>query len=137
MKRMKYRRSKGFTLIEVLIAGVILVSAISMATLVYRSSLLSSEKAERMTHMSSAMAILLDEVRDNIRNGVVQDSGRLLKVDYSWQAELIESGAPPSLVDPETSEVMNFEPRYRLWQVTLELTISGFSREYTFREVSW
>ena len=131
------RTAKGFTLIEVLVAGVILVATIATASLIYRSAMMSSEKASHVTAMNMALPHLLTEVKDNILQGSQSDSGQLLGVSYTWQAELIEQAAPPDTFDPEGGFVITHEPRFKLWLITMNLNVRGFSREYQYREVSW
>jgi type II secretory pathway pseudopilin PulG len=137
-----FNKNSGFTLIEVLLAGVILFMVISSTTLIFKGALISSEKAERTAVFSSAIPYLLDGVRQDIRGGNQAElsrrgEGRWLQIDYQWHADLLRSDAPPALIDPESGSEANFPARFKLWNVELTVEIKGYQKHYTYREVSW
>ena len=53
-------KNSGFTLIEVLIAGVIMMMVISSTILIYQGALIASQKAERSAAISAAVPYLLE-----------------------------------------------------------------------------
>jgi type II secretory pathway pseudopilin PulG len=135
-------RSVGFTLIEVLIAGVIMIMVISSTLLIYQGALISSQKAERTVKISAAIPYLLESIRQEIRHSNADEpvkggSGQWLSVHYSWSSELLEKRAAPAYFDPELGEETNFPARYKLWQVILTVAIEGYEKQYEFHEVSW
>ena len=66
---MRSNHSGGFTLIEVLLSGLILFVTIASMTSVYRGAILASEKSENSLDMSAAMHAVRRVVTDNFRYG--------------------------------------------------------------------
>lgn len=135
-------KNAGFTLIEVLLAGVIMVMVISSVSLIYRGAALSSQKAERTAAFSAAIPYLLETIRQDIRQiaqseTAINGSGQWLKVNYWWNSELLQKRAAPPTYDPELGTKIVYPERYKLWQVELTVEISGYQKQFKFREVSW
>ena len=64
-----YSRQRGFTLLEVLLAGFILFMVLSSMTLVYRGALLSSEKASRALSIAAALPMIRVIVTQQLKKG--------------------------------------------------------------------
>jgi len=61
------QKSKGFTLIEVLIAAVILFSALAITAELYSSSSLSAEKAMKNSRVSQAASVAIHSIKADLR----------------------------------------------------------------------
>jgi len=134
---------KGFTLIEVLIAGVILFMVIAMTTLVYRSALLSSNKAQQVLAITGYLPIIIDNIthelhqQDTGMQNSLQGGGISMQVAYNWQARLIQAKSALTRIDFFTGQAVTQPARYRLWQVEIELTLGSSSRRYEYEELSY
>ncbi|WP_440054196.1 PilW family protein [Pseudoalteromonas sp. T1lg65] len=137
------RSKKGFTLVELLVSVVILLTVITTVSMIYRGAFISSEKASTYIQFSSSMTGILDLVRYDIRNSpfersALQGSGTNGKVSYSWSASQIKEKSYPAPVVPgEFGFAQGALNRYKLWLVTLNVEAQGITRQYQFREVNW
>ena len=96
----------GFTLLEVLIASVILFSVIVTSTLVYRGAMLSSDKAEQALSVSvaahSIQRIVTDEFRELKDRSQSSGEGRYGEITYRWRAEETHKGTRTIAADGST-----------------------------------
>ncbi|MGJ8680090.1 prepilin-type N-terminal cleavage/methylation domain-containing protein [Paraglaciecola sp.] len=134
---------RGFTLMEVLIAGLILFMAISTTTLIYRSAMMSSLKAEKVITINGFVPFAVEDIEIQIREAMnpqklaFEGEGELLDITYTWQAnQLLAKGATPRL-GFGTNELIIQPPRYKLWRVNLTMTYSGMSRQFSYTEFSF
>ena len=132
-------KQRGFTLLEVLLAGFILFLTISVTTLIYKGALLSSGKAERSLAISAAAPAIHRLVTEQVRNiGGANNSlgdGRYGDIEYRWQAALIYIGKP-SLALVELNGLQDTQV-YSLWNVELSLQKGPLVKNYNFTELSW
>lgn len=133
------RYTKGFTLIEVLIASVILIGAIAIANAVYGNAVEATLKSKAVLALNKNMPIVLANVRRDIRAEpkAKSGSGRVFGLSYSWKKQLVEKGAPPSKFDADERQIVRYEEKFSLWLVTLQVTRGSSSRTYQFNEVTW
>lgn len=143
LKTLKVTNQKGFTLIEVLVASVILFSSIAMVSMVYRGAFLSSEKANNHIVISGVLPSVLATIKQNIQSQGNDNSNQLSDknstwgVDYEWKATLLEFKSAPRKFDPMTQKLNNPPLKYKRWQVQLTLSSNGLVKEYQFNELSW
>ncbi|WP_417705076.1 type IV pilus modification PilV family protein [Rheinheimera aquimaris] len=133
-------RQSGLTLIEVLIAAVILFAALSLASVTISSLRSNSASAERLiTTLQPARMIALSvrqQIRDNpetARSG----SGQLNGVEFSWQAEVIKRGSAPEQFDFNSGSVIAPPERFLLLLVKLQLEYQGRAEQLEFKELAW
>jgi type II secretory pathway component PulJ len=134
----------GFTLIEILVASVILFASLALISMIYRGAYLSSEKATRHVNISKVIPAVLSTIEYEIQQHsltssatkIMQES-RAWDVHYKWQASIIESKAAPSRYDVDEGKFTTEPEKYKLWLVNLTLTSQGLTKEYSFKEVSW
>lgn len=130
---------RGFTLLEVMVAGIILFAAISTVSMIYRNTINSQQLSIKHLKIASVVPFLLDEVRDEIRNKTTLQSslageGSNFGVEFFWQAEQIMSKKPLAN-ELAADEVL--PQNYILWQVKLKVQYETYTKEYQFREFSW
>tara|TARA_B110000114_G_scaffold184470_1_gene228231 strand:- start:2 stop:415 length:414 start_codon:yes stop_codon:yes gene_type:complete len=133
------KSQRGFTLLEVLMAGFILFLTIAAMTLVYRGALFSSEKADKFLQMSSAVMPIRQIISDKLRQADYRDAGTgdgsYGYVDYSWNATLTYSGKPSRILQEDTGTGQDLE--YYLWRVDVSLSSGTLNRKYQFSMVTW
>jgi hypothetical protein len=132
----------GFTLLEVLVASVILISAIAAVSLSYRGALIASQRADINIQLAGLMPIILSQVSDRLKQldegqDRLAEQGENFGVAYRWEAELINFNAPPERFDPDEGTFIVDQPRFRLWQVNLQVEKNGLSQAYQYNELSW
>ena len=134
-------RQQGFTLIEVLVAGVILITVISTMTFVYRTAVLSSSKAANSVKLSGSVGLILTTIQSKIRGSnttvPLAGAGVINEVNYSWQSTLVENKAAPPRFNSGDGNFQSQDYRYFLWQVNLTVSFSTKTKTYEFQEISW
>lgn len=133
-------KAKGFTLIEVLIAAVILFLFLAMASQAFNQSAMSSVKAERAAKVAAVVPLLLQNIKQQIslsRNTSATGKGQFADVGYSWRANLLSRKPPARRLDPDTMEMRDYDERFNLWQVELEVSLDSYSHRWQYEEVSW
>ena len=133
------RRVSGFTLIEVLIAGVILFSITTTMTLVYRGALIASEKAEKSILLTRYVSFIRQKVSDDFRQSSApslrRNSGKFGSIEYEWLATLTHVGQPSAIVLEDSGRSEDL--KYYLWSIELTLRNGSQVRDYEFTEISW
>ena len=139
--------NKGFSLIEVLVASLILFLVVVSMMSVYRGALLSSTKATESLELVSLVPHVRTSITEIIRESAFQTQleGELFYKDtqFFWEANIMANGRAfdleninfgNSVIMPDTGQ--GATPMY-LWKVTLEVKVGNKLREFEFWEVSW
>ena len=137
---MSFFQSRGLTLIEVLISSTILFAAVAVISETYRASLSASDRADRFVRLVTPMSLITSSIRESLRvepKPQVTGTGRMLGVDFVFDARSVAFQAPPRRLDPELGEVIDYLPRYRLYDVKLNLKRAGTTRSYVYQEIAW
>lgn len=66
-----------------------------------------------------------------------QGQGRMLGVNYAYQAQSVLFLAPARRFDPDAADFRTYEPRYRLYDIELTVTYRGRSREFQYQDIAW
>lgn len=133
----------GFTLIEVLVAAVILFSSLATISMIYRGSFISSEKAEKHVNISGTLPSVLASIKRVIKvqskfsKEELIGSGNAWQVDYSWTAKLIDFSSAPEKLDVDSGDFIKPPRKYKLWQVELNLSYRGITKAYSYKELGW
>ncbi|WDE13266.1 PulJ/GspJ family protein [Thalassomonas haliotis] len=136
-------KTRGFTLIEVLVATIILFTSIATVSMIYRGAFLSSEKADRHIKVTSVLPALLANIRNDIRaqgnspEEELSKQGKAWYVQYSWRAKLVDHKSAPRRLDVDTGNYITPPLKYKLWLVELTMQFQTTTREYQFYELSW
>lgn len=132
------KANKGFTLIEVLIAAIILFSSLAITAQLFSASSLSADKAAATAQYYQQSELVITTIKSQLRErykrnknidlkGEIQAAGQL----YIWQAAKTASIAPPMDID----DVIPPEPRFARFLVTVELISKG--KSFQFETVAW
>jgi len=136
-------KDNGFTLIEVLVAAVILFASIATVSMIYRGAFLSSEKANKHVTISGVMPSIMANIRANIRaqgnsfESQLSNQGNAWNVEYKWQANLVQHKSAPQRLDVDSGDYVNPPMKYKLWQVELDVQYQYNTKHYQFYEMSW
>ncbi len=130
---------KGFTLIEVLIASVILFLFLAIASQAFNQSATASRKAERAAKIAGLIPLLTENIRNKIiaakQTSVQNDSGSLLDLSYQWEATLLERLGPP--IRPYVEIEDDTSDRFNLWQVNVIVSDGSYQRRWQYEELTW
>jgi type II secretory pathway pseudopilin PulG len=138
---MKDRRA-GFTLLETLIAALILFSVLAVMTEVLRTSLRSSVTAEASLALSEAAAALRPQITDTLRNqdprqNLHEGDGVYNGLSFRWSADKINEGRTLTIVESEVASAADQGRPVFLWSVELIVNSGGRERRFAFTELSW
>jgi hypothetical protein len=131
---------RGFTLIEVLIASVILFATITVVAESYRASLFAGQRATALAEMLTPMPLITSTIRTRLREQPAEQlkgEGELLGVRYSFEAVTVRFEPPPPVVDIDLQDMRVFAPRYRLYDVRLSLERRSTRRQFIYQELAW
>ena len=131
------RKSVGFTLVETLIAGVILFSVISLSALALKTARMSSASAERTIQLRTPLPMLTSHIRESLQANAaetVEGEGMLSGVQFQWVAQTIAFASAPPEFDVDLGVPVVHAPRHRLYEVSLTLTFAGKSEVFTYKE---
>ena len=137
---MNTRAQRGFTLVEVLIAAVIMFTVLATATLSLRSAYIASERAARVTELLAPMPWITPLIRAELRADPAPEregSGVLFGIEYHFRATTALFGAPPPRFDPDVTDFIEYPPRFRLYDVELHLAHEGETETFLYQELAW
>lgn len=139
IKKMKKSSSSGFTLIEVLIAAVILFSSIAVVADIFSAASLSSSKATNVTRLYQMAPIALEQIKEKLRTNSTQHDIQLNgKVQlgesvFSWNATRINSFRPPMQFD-DTSP---YPIKFYTYNVNVVAEQGGLRQSFNFEVFVW
>lgn len=130
--------SKGFTLVEVLIAAVILFSALAIAGELFSASSLAATKAAKTAQYYQQATVAISTIKSDIRQRYNPQTKQPMEghvlingVQFNWRAEVQDIFARPQGID----EVEPPTPRFAYYQVRVESPVN--LREFDFSVVAW
>lgn len=134
------RPAQGFTLIEALVAAMILFMVLSAAALAYQASVSASLRAEAVARLLAPAPLIRLAVRERLQTSpgeTLDGEGVLLGVTWRFQARSVRFAPPPPRFDADTRDIAEFQPRFRLYDVELTLE-HGVRREtFLYQELAW
>ena len=134
------RSLSGMTLVEVLIAATILFAAIAVSTEAYVSTLRVDRKATSIATLLTPMPFILAQIQQEIRSNPLPElkgGGEFLGVDFNYVATSKAFAGPAKRFDPDVGRVLSYPPKFRLYEVTLTLSVDRHSRVYRYEELAW
>ena len=133
----------GFTLIEVMVASVVLFSVVAAASLGIKTAFEASSKVTSSAYMAESLQDVVQNVKLELFKGKVKGDGTLDKIlSFSFNAEQIDSGKNIS----SGSSVLSGEIEYGNFFLTLysvdlllKANMQGRinKRKYSYKELIW
>lgn len=133
-------KSSGFTLIEILIAAVILFSSIAIVAELFSASNLTSDKIVASNRAHQAVYASIPMIKEDLRSKVYKSakpdnlSGSVnsFSMVIEWQATILERFAPPKDID----DIFEQPKRYALYQVDMNASVQP-QKMFSFTMVVW
>ena len=132
------RQQTGFSLVETLVAAMILFSVLSTAFLAFQGSILSSAKAQSRIELLASVPLIRRDISQRLISASnLSGRGVVGLFRYSWTATPRVSGSAfnPSLGESPTPSSEDRE--FVLWDVVFQVESSDSQREFTFVELGW
>ncbi|MDB2380686.1 hypothetical protein N9W12_07370 [Luminiphilus sp.] len=132
------RQQTGFSLVETLVAAMILFSVLSTAFLAFQGSILSSAKAQSRIELLASVPLIRRDISQRlISTSNLSGRGVVGLFRYSWTAAPRVSGSAfnPSLGESPTPSSEDRE--FVLWDVVFQVESAGSRREFAFIELAW
>lgn len=136
VRKLKY--SQGMTLIEVLIASVILFIAVSVMSFVARSSSLHEKRLIDNIDYAILAEFIKDEVSYQYQyENKSQGSYKVGASEYQWRAEVVEAKAPIRYISSEFSGESNPQGgELVLYEIKVSLNTQK-KQLMSFKDVYW
>jgi Tfp pilus assembly protein PilE len=136
-------RNEGFTLVEVMVAAVIVFSAISIGMLAYRTSLTAVDRIDASLVVADALPAIMATVKTQIAQHKRQGKGQFgSAIEYSWNTRAVKSSKNRLGFTDETTGRLE-SGRFQVILNSVELTITyerkGRRKQvsYEYQELSW
>lgn len=133
-------KSKGFTLVEVLIASTILFSVLALSSFAFKSLRQNSQQAERIILLNSPVRSLMLSIQQELRVTApeeMQGQGEIQGIHYEWTASSESLMASPAVFDVDAQSFTPNPPRIRMYNVELTLRLFKKEKVYKYRELAW
>lgn len=133
-------KNNGFTLIEVLIAAIILFSALALISDIFKSAMLSSSKAVINSQYYQITPSAISAIKANLREEVngkniqaTEGTVILFDINYHWEANRV------SFKTPAYSEFDDFipAPRFSVYNVQVVAKQYDKQRNFSFEVATW
>lgn len=130
------KKNEGFTLIEVLIASVIMFSVVALTALVYSNSAIATSKSQRAIRIASMLPLLQEDIESNLFHSLqneVSGEGMINSVEFRWNAKVLR--AEHMLQNAMSADLNN--KRSYIWDVTLRVQLKNIIRIYEYQEFTY
>lgn len=133
----------GFTLVEVLIAAVILFSALALGLLAYRTSISTLDRVTANVRIADALPAIMAKVKTEVQGRKTRGEDRYDEsVAYLWRARRIKRSENIILpFDDATGGPQKGAFKITLYNILLKITYErdGHNKEteYEYQELSW
>ena len=138
-----FGNEKGFTLVEVIVASVVLFSAIAIGSLAYRTSIASVDRISANIAMADALPAIMVSVREELNNRKDQGNGRYSpSISYSFTTKTAESARNIISSHDEFTGGLEYG-RYVITLKNVQLTITSEKEgrvkqvQYDYKELLW
>ncbi|AQP99418.1 hypothetical protein B0W48_06140 [Pseudoalteromonas aliena] len=134
------KSNKGFTLIEVLIAAIILFSALALISDIFKSAMLSSNKTIVNARYYQVTPSAITAIKTNLRKSVkaqnipaIDGEVLLFDINYQWQANRIIFNGQPV----DTFDEFEQRDRFSIYEVDVTALFDNRERHFSFEVATW
>ncbi|USD29056.1 type II secretion system protein [Pseudoalteromonas sp. SCSIO 43201] len=132
-------KKRGFTLIEVLIAAVILFTAIALTSEIYNSSAKFSSKAVSTTNYSQFASIAISSIKSDLRYEFKKEAlaelyiGKLTigGMEFVWTASKLREVSHYSNLASENT------PKAKYGKYTVSVDVDAANKQFNFEVFLW
>lgn len=128
------KKHSGLTLIEVLIASMILFMALGLVAAVFQQNMQTQLQAEKYLQATQDYVTIQSQIRFQLKQGEHQGEIMTPAGSYSWTAELVEQRMEMAALDTEGGSRMTGQGSLRLYQVKVE---SSNKVNFEFKQAVW
>ncbi len=138
-----FRNEKGFTLVEVIVASVVLFSAVAIGSIAYRTSVASVDRISANITMADALPDIMVFVKEELEQEKDQGSGRYSPdITFSFEAKTADTSKNVlSAYDELTGGLEYGDYVITLKNVLLTITCEEEGRvkqaQYDYKELLW
>lgn len=136
---MMLQSQRGFSLIETLVAAMIIFSVLVSAFVAFQGSILASGKAQARLELLAVVPHVRAEISEQLLSkSVTSGQGAMGDVTFDWRAMQHATGYGG--FDEGSSETFSQNDRRRqfiLWTVKVDLALSDAQRSFQFSETTW
>lgn len=129
-------KEKGMTLIEVLVAAIILFTVFALASQVYGTLLLRNSKSKQITELYSHQDVLNQLIVDEIIGGKSKGTIKFPNEKISWTAKVIDSKPEIGSYNEFTSTFSDGSNYLFLYEIVVNFERWNIN-DYKFVRVVW
>ena len=136
---MKYQsNTSGFTLIEVLVALVIVTSAIMGAMVIFHNGLLTAEKIRQNNRLAKTAVVAMERIRMTDLSEIPEGKGKFYKLHYTWEAKEIMK-SPVRIFKTDKKSGNKMMPTYHviLYKVVIKVWEGERGNQYLYYHLGW
>jgi len=137
------KESKGFTLVEVLVASLILFSVLATVSMVYRGAISSSTKATQHLKINSVIQALITHIEHEVNlnsktdNNAIEYEGVMNGVSYKWKGKVAKFESAPQRFDLDSGNIVTPPKKFKLWDIDLFLEYKSTKKQFNFSQIGW
>lgn len=131
-------REQGFTLVEVLIASVLLFTSLGLVYSAFSQSVINTEKAQKIIKLNGAFPLVVSKIKSELNNEIDESkrdgTGVIGDVVYQWSSKPVKES---SLLKLETNDFNSQSNSVQLIEVSVFMKVADIERQYSFKETVW
>ena len=129
-------KEKGMTLIEVLVAAIILFTVFALASQVYSTLLLNNSKSKHVAELYDKQDVINESIADEIAGGKTKGVMHLNNNKVAWTAKVIDSKPEIGSYNELTSSFTNGSKYLFLYEIDVKFERWNVNN-YKFVRVVW
>ncbi len=136
------RSRDGFTLVEVLVASIILFATITIGTVAYRTTVAQAKRTASVVLLCAAVPDIVEDIRTKIPSETEGKGSYSKYIIYEWTAKSVRTGnTVEGPFDMETGALDMGSYTLTLYEVQLQASYVRppftSTQSFTFTELTW